>query len=253
MSEELQADVEREDQAAVVAGGEPAASKKPKRLILYLVVSCVVIIAAAVSGWLYLALPELNGDEGIPIALSVDEIALRKAEREKEAEATANWQNYHCNFFHKYYDGDEVEFPLGELLGLAADADQDAIEERCEELLPAVRFLGGWPTSRPKQDNIVVCDGFKFIIKGGVPVEITPTRENLAQGVVAYGLGKEETRTQAIQKGQTTRVGRFAPLVVQADDRCVVVGVRRLPRGGAVAGRVVRITAKTASAQQKGP
>jgi len=253
MSEEQQEDVEQEDQAAIVAGDEPAVSGKPKRLILYLVVSCVVIIAAAVSGWLYLALPEPDENEGIPIALSVDEVALRKAEREKEAEATANWQNYHCNLFHKYYEGDEVEFPLGELLGLAADAGQDAIEERCEELLPAVRYLGGWPTSRPKQDNIVVCDGFKFIIKGGIPVEITPTRENLAQGLVAYGLGKEESRTQAIQKGQTTRVGRFAPLVVQADDRCVVIGVRRLLRGGEVAGRVIRVKAKTASARQKGP
>jgi len=198
-------------------------------------------LAVGVIVWLVIAIPELQKSSGPPAPLSIEDIAQQNEQRVTEAEKTANWQNYHCNLFHLYFDGDEIPSPLGELLGLSANADQPAIEKRCREHLPTVRLLGGWPTSRPQQDNIVVCDGFRFILKGGVPVAITPTRKSLAQGVVFYGLGEDQTYSQAIDTGQPTAIGRFAPIIIQADEQCIVVGVMRLGRTAAVSGRVVRV------------
>ncbi len=212
------------------------------KLIRYGLFFCLgTTLAVGVTVWLVIAIPELQKRSGPPAPLSNQEIALQNEQRIKEAEKTASWQNYHCNLYHLYFEGDDIQLPLGELLGLALNADQPAIEKRCQGLLSTVRLLGGWPTSRPQQDNIVVCEGFRFILKGNVPLAITPTRKSLAQGVVFFGLGEEQSYSQAIHAGQPTSVGRFAPIIVQADEQCIVVGVPRLGRAAAVSGRVVRV------------
>ncbi|MBT3358747.1 MAG: hypothetical protein HN403_03855 [Rhodospirillales bacterium] len=220
------------------------ASKKPGKLARNLVISCVGTLVAALSVWLVIAAPELMKRFGPPPPppLTAEQQIELKA---KEAERTASWQNYHCNLFHHYYDGTESEAPMSEILGLGVGADQKAIGERCKELLPVVRSLGGWPTGRPQQDNIVVCEGFRFLLKGGLPLEIRPRREGLAHSVVHFRLGGDRYETQKVQVGQPTTVGPFTPLVVQADEQCVVVAVSRVGRKAAVAGRVVRVKETT--------
>ncbi len=140
--------------------------------------------------------------------------------------------------------------PLGEILGLGAGAEKEAITKRCRELLPTVRLLGGWPNSRPQQDNIVVCDGFRFILKGGLPLAITPRREGLAKGVVHFRLGGDKINTHEMQVGQPTTIGPYSPLVVQADEQCVIIAAPRVGRKAAVPGRVVRVTEATAEKSQ---
>ena len=161
---------------------------------------------------------------------------LRAAEAEKEA----TWKNYHCNLMHRYYDGPEADLPLPELLGLDKDADDAAVRKRCEELLATVKVLGGWPTSKPQRDNFVVCDGFRYILKGSFPVSILPTRAGLRKNEVSYIAGTEEISTQATTIGQTTSVGRYSIFMVQADDRCIVVAAQRAGRARKIAGQIVR-------------
>ncbi|MBC8159486.1 MAG: hypothetical protein H8E94_09170 [Alphaproteobacteria bacterium] len=243
MNDEPKTNDQQEDVDPEVEDGF-SSSKKPDKLVRNIVLSCAGTLTVALSVWMVIALPELmkHFEPPPPPPLTAEQIIEQKA---KESERTASWQNYHCNLFHLYYDGEEAEVPLGEVLGLGAGAAEQAITDRCRELLPVVRALGGWPTSRPQQDNIVVCEGFRFILNGNVPLAITPRRESLTNGVVDVGMGDSELRTHNVYMGQGTRIDRYAPLVVQADDQCVVVATLRVGRKAAVSGRVVRATEKS--------
>ena len=168
------------------------------------------------------------------------QIEAEKIAKAKLAENTATWETYHCNLMHRYYKGSEIEIPMGELLGLNSKASEDDIEDRCAELLPTVRLMGGLPSSRPQQDNYVVCEGFELLLPGAGNLTIRPTIFDLKYKTVRYGPKDNPTSyEQEMLPGQSVRIGEYFPVVAQAGDRCVVVSIRRL-RGGGLAAKILR-------------
>ena len=165
---------------------------------------------------------------------------LSSAEQEEESERSATWQTYHCDLFRRYYEGLESDPPVAELLGLSSDAGEKEIRDRCKEFLPAVKLMGGWPSSKPQQDNFVVCDGFEFVLRDAGNLVIRPTAADLENRQVAYGiLGRKLTRLDLIE-GFSVGLDNYAPIVTQAGDRCVIVAITRAGRLRKIAGRIVR-------------
>lgn len=215
---------------------------KPKsRFILYIILGCAGILVLAVGLWLAVVLPEFMKESARAVDMrSAEEIALEKEMKLKAVEETATWESFHCDLMHKYYSGPEEEIPLAEIIGLSSDAEGAAVRARCGELLPAVRLMGGWPSDRNPWDNFVVCEGFDFILKASRDLTIRPTAEDLRNNEVAYGIPDMWFRKQKLAEGYTRKTGEFAPLITQADDRCVIVGVPRPGRSRGIWGSIVR-------------
>ena len=205
---------------------------KPKsRFFLYIMLGCTGILVLAVGLWLAVVLPEFMKESSQPVdTRTAEEIALEKEMKLKAMEETATWETFHCDLMHKYYSGPEEEIPLAEIIGLSSDVEEPAIKARCGELLPAVRLMGGWPSDRNPWDNFVVCEGFEFILKASRDLTIRPTAEDLRNNEVAYGVPDKWLRKQKLAEGYTRKTGEFAPLITQADDRCVIVGAGRIIR-----------------------
>lgn len=227
--------------------GKPEADRPVRKGYRSVIIACLGLLAVTIAVWfsiVYLELLEQNDSRGPlsaqELALKAEDLVREKELRAAEAEKEATWKNFHCNLLHRYYDGPEADLPLPELIGLDKDADDAAVRKRCEELLPSVKVLGGWPTSKPQQDNFVVCDGFRYILGGSFTVSILPTRAGLKKNEVSYSAGTEEYVTQATTIGQPTALGRYSIFIVQADDRCVVVAAQRLGRARKIGGRIVR-------------
>lgn len=213
------------------------------KVIRYGIVACLGGIALGIGAWLAIVIPELQKQGGAQATVkSAEDVARERLERIKEAERTATWQNAHCKLLHAYYVGEEPGLPQAELLGLNAEADKGQIQQRCETLLAPIHLLGGWPTGKPQQDNFVVCVGFRFELISGFAFSIKPTPESLAAGNVLYGVPGKETHSQKIYQEQAISIGGYTPLVVQADDKCVIVGIERVGRRRAIEGRILRAT-----------
>ena len=223
-------------------GKKPVGTKKPKsRLMLYAIVGCMGVLVLVVGLWLAVALPQLMKGSSEPVPqLTAEELAREKELKAKEAEKSASWENYHCNLMYKYYSGPEDDLPLAELVGLSLNADEAAVRERCRELLPAVRLMGGWPSDRRQWDNFVTCEGFDFVLQKSGNLTVRPAAEDLGNNEVAFGVPGKWFRKQKLVEGHTRKVGEFIPLVTQAGDRCVIVGVPRSGRSKAIWGRLVR-------------
>ena len=205
------------------------------RFILYTVLGCAGVLVLAVGLWLAVVLPEFMKGSSQPVdTRSAEEIALEKEMKLKEVEKTATWETFHCDLMHKYYAGPENELPLAEIVGLSSDADEAAVRARCRELLPAVRQMGGWPSDRNPWDNYVVCEGFEFTLKKSGNLTVRPAAQDLGNNEVAYGVPGKWFRKQKLVEGYTRKTGKFVPLVTQANDRCVIVGVPRSGRGRAI-------------------
>lgn len=86
----------------------------------------------------------------------------------------------------------------------------------------------------------MVCTGFRFELLGDFPIAVQPDASDLAAGKIAYALGDGVWKTQPIHKEWTARIDRYAPLVLHIDDRCVMIGVKRLGRNRAIPGEIVR-------------
>lgn len=244
------------DEKAEEGGPAKAGDKKKRRLSFkqYLLIVCGIGLVIGLSVIGIIVVPELNKKKGQPTAEELAAAAAQQksaaeaalaAEKERiaaEAEAKATWQNFHCNLMARYYKGQESTPPLAELIGISRNANEVAIHERCEELLPSVKMMGGWPNDQTAQDNFVVCVGFELILKGSMAFVIRPTREDLARGHVGYGQGAgENLKTQEVFKDHTVKLESFTPLVLQADDRCVIVASWRTGRKRAIAGMLRRV------------
>ena len=211
-----------------------------KKAVRYGIFACLGILVVGVGIWLAIVIPEFQKRAAPVPVRSPEEIARDKEARVKEAEKTATWQNAHCKLLHAYYDGTEPDLPLAELIGLPADADDARIEERCGKLLDAVHHLGGWPTAKPQQDNFVVCTGFRFELTGSFPFSVRVTPESLAADTVLFGRPGNEIHTQKILPENAVAIGSYTPVIVRANDDCVVIGEKRLGRRRAIPGRIVR-------------
>lgn len=216
--------------------------RKKSSFVGYLIIVCVVGLALGGAGIAAIVVPHFMKNQPVVVELKTPEqIAAEKQALADAAEKEATWENYHCNLLHRYYKGPEDDLPQAELIGLGALATADEISDRCQDLLPAVRVMAGLPSSRPQQDNYIICEGFEFLLRGGGDLTIRPTREDLARSVVMYGgKGGEMSYQQKLVEGQTIRVGEYVPIVTQADDHCVIVGVRRLRGVGGIPGSIVR-------------
>jgi hypothetical protein len=216
--------------------------KKKSGFVRNLIYVCIVGLALGGAGIAAIVIPEFTKNKPVVVELkTAEQIAAEKVALAEAAEKDATWENYHCNLLHRYYKGPEDDLPQAELIGLGTMATEDEISDRCQQLLPAVRIMAGLPSSRPQQDNYVICEGFEFLLRGGGDLTIRPTRHDLARSVVMYG-GKsgEMNYEQKLVEGQTIRVGEYVPIVTQADDQCVIVGVRRLRGVGGIPGSIVR-------------
>ena len=222
-------------------GKDEKKKKKKVGFVRYLIFVCIGGLALGGAGIAALVIPEFMDQPEVVELKTPEQIAAGKQALADTAEKEATWQNYHCNLLHRYYKGPEDDLPQAELIGLDISATAGDIEDRCQELLPAVRTMAGLPSSRPQQDNYIICEGFEFLLRGGGALTIRPTREDLARSMVRYGAGAGEiNHEQKLVDGQTIRVGEYVPIITQADDQCVIVGVRRLRGVGGIPGSIVR-------------
>ena len=224
----------------------PKGQEQKKKLswLHKVVIACVIGFGIGSGVIAAIVIPHFadNKPEAVEIK-TPEQIEAEKIAKAKQAEGAATWETYHCNLMYRYYKGPENELPLGELLGLSSKASADDIEGRCAELLRSVRLMGGLPSSRPQQDNFVVCDGFELLLPGAGDLTIRPAPEDLKHNVVRYGpKGDPEAYEQEMTLDQSVRIGEYAPIVTKADDRCVVVAVRR-SRGAGIAAEILRVNA----------
>lgn len=161
----------------------------------------------------------------------------------KQMEFGATWQDYHCRLMGRYYafPGDDVDLPLALLLGLEPGASQEAIDARCDALLPTVRLMGGWPNEQRAQDNIPVCEGVEFRLRGKLALRVRPKAADLRQGQVAMSIDGKTYQKQRIYKDRSTSLAQYTPIIAQADDRCVIISAPRVGKAGKVAGSLRRI------------
>ena len=221
----------------VVAAILPAAMSQAIRVAIML---CVGLLVIGLGVGIGVVLLSPGPEEKVEPVRTAEEIARDKEEQIAEAEKTATWQNAHCKMLPAYYQGPEADVPLAELIGLPADADEDRIQERCAELLPAIHHLGGWPTAKPQQDNFVVCTGFRFELTGSFAFSVRVTPESLAAGTILYGRPGNEIHSQKVSTDTAVGIGTYTPVVVRAGDRCVAIGIERAGRRRAIPGRILR-------------
>ncbi len=230
---------EKSGRQGVVATLLPAALSQAIRVAIMLCLG-LLVLGVGIGAVVVFTSPDPQGEAQEEPVRSAEEIAREKEELIKEAEKTATWRNAHCKMMHAYYQGPEPDLPQAELVGLPAGADDDAVQERCAELLDAVRLLGGWPTAKPQQDNFVVCTGFRFELTGTFAFSVRVTPESLAAGTILYGRPGNEIHSQEVSTDTGIGIGTYTPVIVRADDSCVVVGVKRLGRRRAIPGRILR-------------
>ena len=219
--------------------------KKKLTLLHKIIIACVIGLAVGGGVIAAIVIPHFSDDKPELVEIKTPEqLEAERIARAEQAEKAATWETYHCNLMHRYYKGSESDLPLGELLGLDGKADEGDIEDRCAELLPTVRLMGGLPSSRPQQDNFIVCDGFELLLPGAGDLTIRPTIDDLKYKAVRYGTkGDPTSHEQKMEPEQSVRIGEYAPLVAQADDRCVVVSVRR-PFGVGIPAKILRVDGK---------
>lgn len=222
---------------SVVAAVLPAAMSQAIRVAIIL---CVGLLVIGLGIGIGVVLLSPGPDDKTEPVRTPEEIARDKEEQIKEAEKTATWRNAHCKLLPAYYQGPEADVPMTELVGLPADADEEQVQDRCAQILPAVHHLGGWPTAKPQQDNFLVCTGFRFELTGNFAFSVRVTPESLAANTVLYGRPGNEIHSQRISTDTAVGIGNYTPVVVQADDRCVVIGVERVGRRRAIPGRILR-------------
>ena len=218
--------------------------KKKLSLLHKVIIACVIGFGIGSSVIAAIVIPHFAGKgSGSAEIKTPEQIKAEMIAQAKRAEETATWETYHCNLMHRYFEGNDGEIPIAELLGLDSTASEGDIESRCAELLSTVRLMGGLPSSRPQQDNFVVCDGFELLLPGAGDLTIRPAPEDLKHNVVRYGpKGDPEAYEQEMTLDQSVRIGEYAPIVTKADDRCVVVAVRR-SRGAGIAAEILRVNA----------
>ena len=208
------------------------------------VLSCVGVLLVSVAAWLAIVVPTLlepaEPEPEVVLILTPEQIAKAKQLRAELEEESATWQTFHCDLFRRYYEGVESDPPVAEIIGLSEGASDREIRPRCKELLPAVKLMGGWPTSQPQQDNFVVCAGFEFVLRDAGNLVIRPSVADLANGQIAYGIiGRSHTNLDLVG-GFSVGLDNYAPIVTQAGDRCVIVSMVRAGRLRNVAGRIIR-------------
>ncbi|NQU57378.1 MAG: hypothetical protein HQ513_09090 [Rhodospirillales bacterium] len=229
--------------------------KKPKRKrkrkrkrnftgVLIPFLSAVLIMGVAAAGLFVISSPETgkNGDEKPPTLMQRAE--QLKAEQKKIAEQmekTATERTFHCNLLYRYYKGSEPKLPLAELVGLSRYSSEEKITSRCAEFFPAVKLMGGWPTSETAQDNFIVCAGFQVVVPRVNNLTITPIRIDLARGKVSYSVPGKWVLKEEIKKKYARRLSRLAPLVLQVDSRCILVGLPRTKKAGQILGIIRRV------------
>jgi len=210
--------------------------------IIVVVLVAVLLIAMGTVATLIFVERKKDTAEEVPPPLTAEQLADEKERLAEEAEKTATWETFHCNLLHRYYDGAESSVPIAELVGISPDADPQTIKDRCVDLLPAVKRMGGWPNGRPAMDNFVVCEGFEFVLRGSAAIRVIPTREDIGAGRVVYAFPSGDTFTQDLVDGQAVRLGQYVPLVTAADDHCVIVGSLRYGRKRHISGSIARAT-----------
>lgn len=145
----------------------------------------------------------------------------------KKAERTANWRDYHCKLMYRYYGEDEYP-PFGPLLGLGEGASQDAVGRRCEDLLDYVKLSAGFPSDKQPIDNYIVCDGFEWVSTGSFKITVTPRRQDLRKGKLAYSGTSGKFRFTPVSDTHASPIGDYAfPLLVRVDDKCIVLSFYR--------------------------
>ena len=218
--------------------------KKQSKFVVKVVLGCIGGLVIAVGVWLAVVVPtlmkEAPPEPEVVVEITSEQLAKEREKLAEEAEESATWQTYHCDLFGRYYEGPESDPPVAELIGLSGDADEKKIKGRCKELLPAVKLMGGWPNSQPQQDNMVVCEGFEFVLRDAGNLVIRPTMADLANNQVAYGIiGRKLTKLDLVE-GFSVGLSNYAPIVTQAGDRCVIVSMVRAGRLRNVAARIIR-------------
>ena len=235
-------DDKKPEQEAKKPKQKKKSKKKQSKFVVKVVLGCVGALVIAVGAWLAVVVPTLleAPPEPVVVALTPEQIAKEKARLAEEAEESATWQTYHCDLFRRYYEGVEEDPPVAEIIGLSGDADEKEIRNRRKEFLPAVKLMGGWPNSQPQQDNMVVCEGFEFILRDAGNLVIRPTKADLANNQVAYGILGRKLRKLDLVDGFSAGLDNYAPIVTQAGDRCVIVAMVRAGRLRNIAARIVR-------------
>ncbi len=66
------------------------------------------------------------------------------------------------------------------------------------------------------------------------------SREGLQKNEVAYGVPGKWRIKQKLVDGQAVKMSDFYPMIIRADDRCIIVSVKRLGRSHAIWGSIAR-------------
>ncbi len=220
--------------------------EKPKKKrgvfgALLIILFAFLGIGLAVVAYTVITEPEREKNK-VAKQLTPEQIAAEQKKIAKQMEKAATRETFHCNLLYRYYDGPEPKLPLAELVGLPPHSTEDRISSRCAELFPAVKLMGGWPISEAPQDNFIVCEGFKVVISRAQKLTITPTRADLSRGKVSYAIPGKWALMESIARDYARRLpSEFVPLVMQVDDRCILVGLARTKKTGKTIGRIRRV------------
>jgi len=223
--------------------------KKPKRKrkrkgnftgVLIAFLSAALIMGVTVAVIFLLLKPETE-ERGEAAPPTPEQISAEQKIIAEQMEKTATQRTFHCNLLYRYYKGSEPKLPLAELVGLFRGSTEKEISKRCKELYTAAKLMGGWPNSETAQDNFIVCVGFKVVVPRVENLNITPTRIDLARGEVSYGVPGKWVLKEDISKKYARRLSRFAPLVLQVDSRCILVGLPRTKKAGQILGIIRRV------------
>ena len=182
------------------------------------------------SGGIQISLPPMAKEEA---KVALDNLII-------EAARTATWRDYHCKLMYSYY-GEEGFPPFGKLLGLGDGASQASVGRRCNDLTDKVKLMGGWPSDKQGQDNFIICEGFEWVSIGSFKIVITPRRQDLARGKLAYSGNTGKFRFTDISEKLARPVGGYAfPIVLKADEKCIVLSFYRGSRAHAIAGKIFK-------------
>ncbi len=216
------------------------------KTIIIAVVFSLALLGGGLGALLFIAGDGEKKEEAAPVVTAEEEreALLKEIEKErrknaKNAKEEASWQTYHCAYMHDYYafHEDERELRLAELLGLKPWATKKEIAKRCREILPSVKLMGGMPGVGQGQDNIVVCEGVKFRLNGNVRLTVIPRKKDLVQGKVGY-IMSGKTRFQKVYRDHTVKLAKLIPLILQVDDRCVMIGSPKIGRSRVLVGQL---------------
>ncbi len=233
---------------------EPSEPKKKSKLG-FVGTTVAISLAFGILGvgvWSFIAFPELlGGDEEEEEEEVIDLAALTEAERQAykeklmaDAESSATVENHHCKFLHTYYKGSKAEefnLPFAQLVGMPPDTPEEDLWQRCEDLFKTVKRTGGWPGSRQRTDNFVICTGFEYNMGGSFKMTVTPTPESLAKNRVLVSTHGRKPKTLKVNTEYPIKILRnLLPRIIQADDRCVVIAVDRVTGNIKPVGHIAR-------------